>query len=361
MSQNPFDVRLNFLASIRQINIDEDQYQVKDAMGQIAKANLKRIRCEQVCKLLRVLLRRSLGTNEVENNIRRTFGVCTKVYQQHAKKKVMRAKLADAHRKREETKREYRNTVDQKRPTIPDNTWNIFITKCKRYVPKYRRVYKEKHRKKIEWLTRKYGTTQQIPPDEVHGIDLRDQELGEEFNSKPRQYGDVILDDDENNVLSLPPKFGIMKKVDVTETTIEVEKCLNTMRWKEIIGDETTDAEFYNEETKEMDINLLKPTDLPFNAKVCMPKPSSLEKEIVFQKLKNDIREIATDMSKKTKDGSNLLDSEKRGLKTLKDRTKEAEIVCFQTDKTGRWAVDTVENYTISTEQHIQRRIRDNT
>ena len=359
MSQNPFDVRLNFLASIRQINIDEDQYQVKDAMGQIAKANLKRIRCEQVCKLLRVLLTRSIGTNEVENNIKRTFGMCTKVYQQCAKKKVMRAKLADAHRKREEAKQEYHNTVNEKRPAIPDNTWNEFVVKCRRYIPKYRRVYKKKHCMKIEWLTRKYGEIRRIPPDEVNGVDLRDQELGTEFNSEPRQYGDVALNDDENSVLSLPPKFGITKKVDVTETTIEVEKCLNTMRWKEIIGEETVSAEFYNEETKEMDINQLKPTDLPFNAKVCMPKPSSLEREIVFQKLKNDIKEIATDMNKRTKDGCNLLENEKRGLKALKDRKKEEEIVCFQTDKSGRWAVDTVTNYTNSTEQHIQRGVRE--
>ena len=44
----------------------------------------------------------------------------------------------------------------------------------------------------------------------------------------------------------------------------------------------------------------MKPTDLPFNSKVCMPRAIELEKEVKFQNLKNNIREIATDMNKKT-------------------------------------------------------------
>ena len=66
-------IKDKLLASINRIyDIDGDQYQVKDAMEQIAKANLKCIQCEQVCKLLRVLLRKNLGTNEVEKNVERT-------------------------------------------------------------------------------------------------------------------------------------------------------------------------------------------------------------------------------------------------------------------------------------------------
>ena len=110
-------------------------------------------------------------------------------------------------------------------------------------------------------------------------------------------YGNVTIDEEERSVLSLPPKFGIMKKVDVTDTTIEVEKCLNTMRWREIIGEEEAHVGFYNEAENEMDINRMRPTDLPFNGKVCMPKALELEKEITFQNLKNEIRQIAEDMN----------------------------------------------------------------
>ena len=107
-----------------------------------------------------------------------------------------------------------------------------------------------------------YAYKEDALPDEINGIDLRDQELGSEFNSEPRLYGNVTIDEEERSVLSLPPRFGIMKKVDVTDTTIEVEKCLNTMRWREIIGEEEeTHVGFYNETENEMDINRMRPTD----------------------------------------------------------------------------------------------------
>ena len=126
----------------------------------------------------------------------------------------------------------------------------------------------------------------------------------------------------------------------------------------EIIGRNSESKDFYNEDDMEMDINRMKPTDLPFNDKVCMPKALPLEKEIVFQKLKTEIKEIATDMSKKSKDRSNLQQNEKEGLKSLQTRRNDQDIVCFQTDKSGRWAIDTVENYRTSTVKHIQEGVR---
>ena len=359
MPNNPFSYKQKLLASISRIQInDGDQYQVQDAMEQIAMANLRCIQCDQVCKLFRELLRRRIGTNEVESNIKRTLTMCTKSYQQNVKRKIVRAKLKDAYRKRGESRRKYHDIVNQKKAMIPERTWRSFVAQCRQLVPRYRQSYREKHEKKVEWLTRRYGEEIQVTPSEINGVDLRDQELGAEFDSQPRMYGNVTLNEEEASTLNLPPKFGIMKKVNVTETVIEVEKCLNTMRWKEIIGEEETRPEFYNEETKVMDINLMRPTDLPFNDKVCMPKAVSLEKEISFQNLKNEIKTIATEMNKKTRDGSNLRTEELNGLKTLKERSDEQDIVCFQTDKSGRWAVDTLENYTTSTERHIESGVR---
>ena len=72
MPTNPQDVREQLMASIHRIRFDdEDQYQVTDAMEMIAALNLQCIKCELVCRLLRTLLRRNIGTNEVENNIKR--------------------------------------------------------------------------------------------------------------------------------------------------------------------------------------------------------------------------------------------------------------------------------------------------
>ena len=56
-------------------------------------------------------------------------------------------------------------------------------------------------------------------------------------------------------------------------------------------------------------------------------------------------------MSKKTKNNANLNEDEKRGLKKLLERRKSAEIVCFQTDKSG---VDSLDNYREATLKHLQ-------
>jgi hypothetical protein len=220
------------------------------------------------------------------------------------------------------------------------------------------------HAKKIEWLTTKYGNPEVRPLDEINGIKLTNQELGPEFESVHRQYGDTTTSEQERSILKLPPKYGLMKRVNVTSTVIEVEKCFNGMRWNHIIaeqdeetgeaGDTTVPKEFHDKEENEMDINRLKPTDLPFNHKVCMPRAIGLEKEVTFQKLKNEIRDIAVDMNKKTKDNSNLQEDETKGLKELKQRQDDEEIVCFQTDKSGRWSVDSIQNYKLSTEKHLQ-------
>ena len=302
------------MASIHSITVNENQYQVTDAMVQIAATNLRRIHNELVCDLLKRLLQRNIGTNDVENDIKRTLRNCTTSYQQTVKRKIMRQRLTDTCREGKEAVKEYWKTKEEMRGLIPPNTWNTFVAKCKRYVPKYREAFKMKHRRKIHWLTRKYGTIEFRPPDEINGVKLTDQELGTEFGSTHRQYGGVTTNDDENDILKLPPKFGIMKRIDVTKTVIEVEKCFNGIRWNHIIaeqeegqeGDTTLATEFYDKENTEMNINRMRPTDLPFNSKVSMPKAISLEKEVVFQKLKDEIHNIATEMNKKTKDNSNM-------------------------------------------------------
>ena len=234
MSTNPYRIKPQLMASIRSINVEENQDQVTDAMIQIAATNLTRIHDELVCKLLKNLLRRNIGTNDVENDVKRTLRRCTRTYQRTVKKKIMRQKLTDAYRKKNEGERRYWDTKAEKRQIIPRDTWNSFVSRCKRYVPRYRGAFKKIHRNKVAWLTTKYGTAEVQPPEEIHGIKLTDQELSPEFESTHRQYGDTTINEEARSALKLPPKFGLMKKVNVTSTVIEIEKCFNWMRWNHI-------------------------------------------------------------------------------------------------------------------------------
>ena len=120
----------------------------------------------------------------------------------------------------------------------------------------------------------------------IRGIKIDDCDLNvssEVFDPKPRIYGDVDIDDKERKLLDLPPKFGLLEKVNPTNCVINVEKCLNQIRWRKNIGKEEERKFMYDCEKKEIDINNLKATDLHFNTNVKMPDPINFEEEIKFQ------------------------------------------------------------------------------
>ena len=139
---NPYRIKRRLMASINSINVDENQYQVTDAMAQIAATDLRRIHNDLVCDLLRTLLQRNIGTNDVETDVKRTLRHCTMSYKQTVKRKIMRQRLADVYRRRNEARQKYWNTKEEKKETIPPDVWNSFVATCKRYMPNYRRAFK---------------------------------------------------------------------------------------------------------------------------------------------------------------------------------------------------------------------------
>ena len=76
-----------------------------------------------------------------------------------------------------------------------------------------------------------------------------------------------------------------------------------------------------------------------------MPRALSMEEEVKIFQLKCEVGRIVEDVAQKTQQYSNLTDEEKRGLESLKQRVDIGEIVCTVTDKSGRWACDSIENY----------------
>ena len=85
---------------------------------------------------------------------------------------------------------------------------------------------------------------------------------------------------------------------------------------------------------------MLRPTDLPFNKRVYLPRPLSNEKEVTMHHLKNKLKRTTDEYVQKIKRDarnktpwSNLTPEELKGLKTLKERIKGENIVIYQTDK----------------------------
>ena len=114
----------------------------------------------------------------------------------------------------------------------------------------------------------------------------------------------------------------------------------------------------YDPESRTIDMRNLRATDLPFNQYVHIPEALPEEEEVKIQNLKNDlrgaasgyVRECEIKRRKKKRVFQNLTELETEGLTKLQ---KREDVVVFQTDKSGRFAVDTRENYIDATMPHI--------
>ena len=94
------------------------------------------------------------------------------------------------------------------------------------------------------------------------------------------------------------------------------------------------------------------------NARVIFPKTRDFQNEAKFEVLRVEAMEVFRKYVREKYDKggrqqSNLSASENRGLKSLRKRTKEGEIVILSTDKTGNLAVMDREGYEKAGLSHV--------
>ena len=100
----------------------------------------------------------------------------------------------------------------------------------------------------------------------------------------------------------------------------------------------------------------MRGTDLPFNKRITLPDPVEEELEVEMHALKTQLKRetleyMQQEGAKKT--NSNLSSSQSKGLKSLIEKVNNKEVVIFETDKSGRFSVDTLENYRETGRIHI--------
>ena len=272
--------------------------------------------------------------------------------------KIMRQKISEAYELLRKSQKECNEAWRNYKRVTPRGLHNEFENIFKDTVKQTRKNVQKTSENKISWLKGKWKEKPKELPSEIRGINLEEcniNEIDNHFDANPREYGNVEISSNERKLLELPPKFGLMEKVDTTECMINVERVLNQIRWKRNIGENENESRkfLYDHENKTININNLRATDLHYNTDVKMPDPVSFEEEIQFQNFKKDMKELAIKMEKKSKNCSNLDDDEKDGLRTIKEKVKKEEAICFMTDKSGRWGIDTKENYMLACEKHF--------
>ena len=159
---------------------------------------------------------------------------------------------------------------------------------------------KEKRKTKQKFLCEKYILYGNIP-DEIDGILVRDQEIPETYydTAKPRCYGGVVIDENEERLLSLPPKFSVYEDIDTVKCVVQVEKGLSKLRWSmaKSSGEQRRDEEKGQREEQR------KARDQYYNLEY---------------KRKNGRRSL-----------QNLQKEEESGLRTLKEKRRTGEVVVF--------------------------------
>ena len=341
----PYSLRVSYR------NISNNSNQVYDTMVHATKCSVKDVTNKNTVVLLRQLKENNVGTNEVEHGVTRLCKNMSNKSKNEIKSKIMRNKVNDAYKLyREHSKENDRIWREAKRViTVPYR--KKYLEEWKRHITNVKEKLQRKTRAKVEWLKEKWGAKRQQKeiPDEVKGIMVKDEDLPDEFSSEPRVYGNVELKDNEIEALKMSPNFGLYKEVNITKLNIETEEAINKYRWNKIIEEDkvkdNVSNSFINEEKKEVNINNLRATDLPFNYIVTMPKPIDRNDEIKLHKFKNDIMRIGEEVGEKYKKWSNVSEEEKEGIESIIERERKKELVCYKTDKSGRWSCDTPNNY----------------
>lgn len=197
--------------------------------------------------------------------------------------------------------------------------------------------------------------------------EFADEKGVEVENREVPRYGGVELDDEEKAVLSLPPKFAIECKVDPEDVMTEVRKSFIKLRWEERSKTENqevnnrneTSEDFddvmrapYNKPANTVDYSMVRPTDMKSNKRVVIPQNNlGLARESKLQSIECDVMNVARHLGSKGggKESDNrtlnLTLPQMNGLKKIRKRIADNEIVVYTSDKSGKFTVDTKENY----------------
>ena len=302
--------------------------------------------------MLKSLKKQRIGTSCVESLATRIcrYKDSDRVFKNSVKEKVvkivMSEKVNDAYAEYRLCRRKDNDIWKESKKKIKGEVRRKYVKEWKRFMKVMLKRLENKENKKVEWLVSKWKREDLEVPEVYEGITIKsEEEYPPEFDNDPRRYGGVILHEDEQVALKLPPKFGLTEEVNVTECRIQLEEALNKLRWNKIIKEDEQTSNFYNANTKTMNIKTMQVTSLPFNPGVRMPWALEEKEEVKLAKFRTEVMEAVKGMKKIETKWSNLSVEERSGLMSLKKRVKEGDIVCCITDKSGRWSCDTRENY----------------
>ena len=114
----------------------------------------------------------------------------------------------------------------------------------------------------------------------------------------------------------------------------------------------------YDFEERDLDFARQKATSMKGNKRINLPKASDIQMKALIEVRRKRASKLYELCVKKLGEGcergqDNLTPGERRGLKSLKKRVNEGEIIVCQTDKSGRFCVLTRDQYLEAGQAHV--------
>ena len=218
---------------------------------------------------------------------------------------------------------------------------------------------------RLKWIIEiKEERLSKAVPDIIDGIDMRDKNVPTTYDIEPKIYGGVKIDSNEAAVLKLPPKFSRIYKPDKLDFKANLEKSFMCLRWKKAIESSTKcdndknnrnieNNHFYDFETKTFNLKDTRATSVPFNKRIVIPPLANDNYESKIQFARNKLKKVIDKFERK-RDNNNESTEVTNGIKSLKKRLKNKEIICYPTDKSGSLNLDTYENYIENMQVHLK-------
>ena len=355
-------------------------------------------------KLIAELKNKNIGFNEIEQfGLGLKYSLKSKQLVDKNEKQIekvieaaMRLKLKDEIQHNKELKKE--KNIERNRMTRKYHQQTETYKKTMKYLrqeaEKTRRLSMAKYKRKMGHLETRYrerrGETEEgdtvLPPGMENLAELRvfSAEKYEKIEIEEisvHRIGNIEITREEEELLKRNPKFSIPTRLEEDTLSKEMEKAYSLIRME--LREEEEEKKV--EETEKMDENLeqrqkedeaktrqvydpiekrydegkRRVTDLEECSRVTLPKPLSVRRETEIElrreshnRVYQRYRQEFCNMDGEQK--SNLTENEKMGLKRLKKRIKDGELVVMKTDKSGKMSVTDRENYIQMGQEHVK-------
>ena len=342
------------------------------------KVGLKMQRIQAQLNLLERAQTKGIATPEVISLSKRTTKSNNKAVLRNEQKRLKKVSINRVNKELAKQKKEFHKVTGEVKVILSKEAYSQYKILKQEQMNLSWKKETEARNKKLNWWISKAKVNQESGVPEVKGVLFSDEELKDLFGEpevNPAVYGGVELSASAKEFMKLPPKLRGFPDLKIDEVEVETEAVANKKRWgaREVKKNpqQTTeelrtsrDNDYDNRQISNgsrVKFSAVRATDMKHNKHIEMPDPGDPDEEATIQFQKQETltatkRYISDNCNSKgsIKGASNLTDDEIKGYKEINEGIKSKGWLLYETDKSGKLCIDTLENYKLAMSKHIE-------